>query len=236
MTVRHIAGVRMDFFQIIRSLENLLYEAMTWLIFYPRTLWRTVVRPNAIMAYTVEELRDTTEDRFADLLSPPLFLMLSLLIAHGVEKVIGVGADETAELLGSTGRMIVGSEQNLLLFRSFLFALFPLVAAVGLIRRKGGVLDRNSLKGPFYQQCYFGGTFGLAVSTAGALSRHPLELVRTAGLLLSVVGIVWYLWVQSRWIERELAMGWVRSAGLALWFFVLAAASGTAIGVVILRS
>ena len=226
----------MDFFQIIRSLENLLYEVMTWLIFYPRTLWRTIVRPRAIMAYTVEELQDTSDDRFADLLSPPLFLMLSLLIAHAVEKVLGVGADEAGEVLGATGRMIITSDQNLLLFRSFVFALFPLVAAVGLIRRKSGVLDRNSLKGPFYQQCYFGGTFGLAVSTAGALVRHPFEPMRVAGLILSTAGVLWYLWVQTRWIERELAMGWVRSAGLSMWFFALAAASGSAIGVLILRS
>jgi len=27
----------MDFLRIIRSLEELLYEVMTWLVFYPRT-------------------------------------------------------------------------------------------------------------------------------------------------------------------------------------------------------
>lgn len=226
----------MDFFQIIRSLENLLYEVMTWLIFYPRTLWRTLVRPTAIMAYTAKELGDTTDDRFSDLLSPPLFLMLSLLIAHGVEKTLGVGALAAGEVVGETGRFILASGQNLLLFRSFLFALFPLVAAVGLIRRNGGVLDRNSLKGPFYQQCYFGGTFGLAVSTAGAVLRHPAELMRATGLILLTIGILWYLWVQTRWIERELALGWVRSAGLSLRFFGVAAGSGILLGVAILRS
>jgi len=29
----------LDFIGIIRSLEELLYEVMGWLIFYPRTLW-----------------------------------------------------------------------------------------------------------------------------------------------------------------------------------------------------
>jgi hypothetical protein len=28
----------MDFVKIIRSVEEFLYEAMTWLLFYPRTL------------------------------------------------------------------------------------------------------------------------------------------------------------------------------------------------------
>lgn len=226
----------MNFFQIIRSLEDLLYEVMSWLIFYPRTLWRTVVRPNAIMAYTVEELRDTTEDRFADLLSPPLYLMLSLLIAHGIEKTLGVTAEEATEILGDTGRMIVGSEQNLLLFRSFVFALFPLVASVGLIRRKGVALDRNSMKGPFYQQCYFGGTYGLAASTASAMVRHALEPMKMAGLALALIGSIWYLWVQTRWIERELGLGSAKSIGLSVWFFLLAATSGTLLGALVLRS
>jgi hypothetical protein len=226
----------MNFVQIIRTLEDLLYEVMTWLIFYPRTLWRCVVRPGAIMAYTADELRDTTEGRFADLLSPPLFLMLSLLIAHGAEKALGVGTEETAEVLGETGRMIVASEQNLLLFRSFLFALFPLVATVGLIRRKGGVLDRNTMKDPFYQQCYFGGTYGLAVSTGSAMGRHGEQPVELAGVALLLVGFIWYLWVQSRWIKRELSVGWMKSSALSLWFFALASVSGTALGALVLRS
>ncbi len=226
----------MDFFQIIRSLENLLYEAMTWLIFYPRTLWRCVVKPDGIMAYTVEELRDTTDDRFSDLLSPPLYLMLSLLIAHALEKTLGVGMEEAGEMLGETGRMIVGSEQNLLLFRSFVFALFPLVTSVGLIRRKGIALDRNSLKGPFYQQCYFGGTYGLVASTASAMSRHALEPMQLAGIALALLATLWYLWVQTRWIQRELGVGGAQAAGLSLWFFLLASTSGAVLGLLILRS
>ncbi len=226
----------MNFVQIIQSLEDLLYEVMTWLIFYPLTLWRSIVRPNAIMAYTVEELKDTTEGRFSDLLSPPLFLMISLLIAHGVEKTLGVGTEEASEILGETGRLIIGSEQNLLLYRSFLFALFPLVAAVGLLRRKGVALDRASMKGPFYLQCYFGGTFGLAASSASALARHPETRLQIAGLVLAVVGTLWYLWVQTRWIRRELLLGWGKSAGLSLWFFLLSAVSGSVLGLLLLRS
>lgn len=236
MQPRTTFGGTMNFYQIIRSLEDLLYEVMGWLIFYPRTLWRCVVRPNAIMAYTIEELQDTSEDRYADLLSPPLFLMLSLLIAHGLEKLLGVGLEEAAEVLGETGKMIVSSEQNLLLYRSFLFALFPLVAAVGLIRRKGVALDRNTLKGPFFQQCYFAGAYGLAVSTASALLRHPTQWVAISGAILFGVGSIWYLVIQSRWISRELGYGGLQALGLAFWFYVLAGLAGSGMAVLILRS
>ena len=42
----------MDFLRIIRLLEELLYEVMGWLVFYPRTLWRIVVDPVSMMRYS----------------------------------------------------------------------------------------------------------------------------------------------------------------------------------------
>ena len=35
----------MDFMRILRSLEEFLYEVMTWLVFYPRTMWRALRHP-----------------------------------------------------------------------------------------------------------------------------------------------------------------------------------------------
>ena len=40
----------MEFLKFIRSLEELLYEVMTWMLFYPRTLWRVLRRPLALAA------------------------------------------------------------------------------------------------------------------------------------------------------------------------------------------
>jgi putative ABC transport system permease protein len=44
------------------------------------------------------------------LVSPVIgaFPMLSLLIAHALEKTLGVGLGEAGEILGETGRLIVG--------------------------------------------------------------------------------------------------------------------------------
>ncbi len=41
----------MSFFQILRSVEDFLYEVMTWLVFYPRTLWRVIRHPRTMAAY-----------------------------------------------------------------------------------------------------------------------------------------------------------------------------------------
>jgi hypothetical protein len=225
----------MDFFKIIRSLEELLYETITWLIFYPLTLWRCITRPEALMAYTTEELREEGDGRFSDLMSPPLFLMLSVLIAHGLEMLLRLKPEEADATMGEMGRMIVESEQNLLLYRSFLFALFPLVTAAGILRRKKLPLDRVSMRGPFFQQCYFAAPYGLAVSSASALLRDPRILTDMIGAALFVVGTGWYLWVQSRWVHRELEIGKTQAAGLALWMYLAAAIGGSLLGIAILR-
>lgn len=226
----------MNILQIIQTLEELLYETITWLIFYPRTLWRCVTRPEALMAYTSEELRERPEERFTDLMSPPLFLLLSLLIAHGLERALGLRPDELADAAGAVGRTIVTSEQNLLLFRTFLFALFPLVTAVGVLRRKGLALDREALRGPFFQQCYFAAPFGLAVSSAGSLIRAQQEWLHGPGAALGIVAIGWYLWVQTRWVRRETGLGWVRAAAVSTWLFAGASMAGTLIALLILKA
>jgi len=39
----------MGFFTLLKSLDELLYEVMSWLVFYPVTLWRPLARPQAMM-------------------------------------------------------------------------------------------------------------------------------------------------------------------------------------------
>ena len=46
----------MDILQLVRSLEEFLYEAMTWLLFFPRTLWRAITRPMTLIAEADAEL------------------------------------------------------------------------------------------------------------------------------------------------------------------------------------
>jgi hypothetical protein len=46
----------MDFLKLIQSLDELLYEIMSWLIFYPVTLWRTLTKPLTMMTYSEVEL------------------------------------------------------------------------------------------------------------------------------------------------------------------------------------
>ena len=45
----------MDLIRLLRSLEEFLYELVGWLVFYPRTLWRVLVRPGGVAQYTRRE-------------------------------------------------------------------------------------------------------------------------------------------------------------------------------------
>ena len=39
----------MNFFQFLKSLDKLLYEVASWLVFYPVTMWRSARHPLAMM-------------------------------------------------------------------------------------------------------------------------------------------------------------------------------------------
>ena len=65
----------MDLIRLLRSLEEFLYELVGWLVFYPRTLWRVLVRPGEVARYTRGEFAKDPEHRFADAISPVLMLI-----------------------------------------------------------------------------------------------------------------------------------------------------------------
>jgi hypothetical protein len=194
----------LDFIKVIRSLEELLYEVVTWLVFYPRTMWRILAHPAATTRYSEDEQTDAPAEQYTDTLSPPLLLMLTILIAHGFE--IGMGA-KMPETKTAVARALFGSEQNLLMLRALLFSIFPLVAATTLLGRRQLVLDRTALRGPFFSQCYLTAPFALVISVAGVLVRMATDTTKLAGAALALAGIVWYLGVETGWFRRQLDVG-----------------------------
>ena len=221
----------MDFLRIIRSLEELLYEVMGWLVFYPRTLWRIVVDPVSMMRYSDREQADAPEKQYTDTLSPPLFLMLTLLAAHGFALAMGA---KMPEARNAVARMLLSSEQNLLILRSILFSIFALVAATTLLKRRTRALDRTTLRAPFYTQCYLTAPFALAISLAATLVGMPAPAVQTGGTVLTLAGVIWYVWVETQWFRLELELGPGRAFVLASWSFLKAGIYSVALSTVLL--
>lgn len=218
----------MIFVQLFKQLDELLYEVMSWIVFYPVTLWRTIVRPRAMMHYAGTELADAPEQQYADVLSPPLFLLLSVLIAHGVELAL-VG---DSPVVASRHRLavLVDSDTNLILLRLLCFAIFPLAMAVTMVAAKKEKLDRDTLRRPFYAQCYPTSVYALALSLSATLLQvhwHWAPLV-VVGVWLGA--IIWYLTVETGWFVRRLRIGTLRAFGLALAGFAAGLAGMILVG------
>ncbi|GAB4481526.1 MAG: hypothetical protein OHK0018_12960 [Erythrobacter tepidarius] len=74
----------MDFMKLLKSLEELLYEVMVMLVFFPRTLFLTIRHPQRMMDYADTELGDVQSEQYSDTLSPPLILSLRLMSKLGI--------------------------------------------------------------------------------------------------------------------------------------------------------
>jgi hypothetical protein len=220
----------MDFLRFFRSLEELLYEVMTWLLFYPSTFWRVVSRPFSLAVIEEPGPDEDFEDRFPDLVSPPLFLILSILLAHIFEL-----ATHTAVARYGSGlaRTIMSSDNNLLIFRTLFFSLFPLLMAAGLLRRQGLPVDRKTLRQPFFVQCYFAAPFAVVFSGAMALFRLPNVTVHFAGLALALAAVAWYLGVETGWFRTRLGVGRLRAFGAVMKLFVFGCGLGLLIALVV---
>lgn len=188
---------QMDFIRILRSLEEFLYEVMTWLVFYPRTLLRSAARPIEILEYSRAELRKPEEEQFQDTLSAPLFLMLSLVISHAIE--LALGSHPFAD--GTHGAKLFGSYQNLVLLRSLMFATFPLMFALQQVKDAKQPLTRRSLRGPFFGECYPASVFCLVFGVGGTLVQtYPQRAA--IGWALMAAATLWYAILQILWLKR----------------------------------
>ena len=211
----------MDFMKLLRSFEEFLFEAASWLVFYPLTLWRVLVRPLETMAYSDAEQADDETGRYDDSLTPPLFLLVTVVLMSGIAMAAHVPRPPGT---GSLQHAIFDSPQNAALFRALIFSLIPLLAAVVLLRRQGVRLSRESLRPPFYAQCYLAGPTAVFLNGGGVIfQRHDISNVYGLGLML--VGLAWFLTAQTRWFASRLGIGPLKAAGLAVWALVLALVS-----------
>jgi hypothetical protein len=204
----------MDFMKWISSLDELLYEVMSWLLFFPLTLWRTLTRPLAMMDYSGRQLALPENEQFSATLSPPLFLALALLVAHGVSAALGQTDAIVADRTGLAA--MINDDASALVLRLVIFAAFPLLAAARLVRRLRVPLDRVSLREPFYAQCYPIALFALGFSVGVTLLSVGSPSLRVGGTMLICAAFLYYAAVETRWFAAKLGVGVVRAFGAML--------------------
>lgn len=194
------------FLTILRSVEELLYEVMSWLLFYPRTLFMTLVHPLKTMRYSDAEQRDKPDKQYLETLSPPMFLVLSILLAHGLEMLFGFGVEEHRD---SLSRLVTANDQNLLIFRALMFSLHPLVFAWAWLKLSGRRIDRDTLRPPFFAQCYLSGATSILVSLGSMGVQDPRLWTTILGIVVVTAATVWYVAIQRRWLMSVEGMsGW----------------------------
>lgn len=169
---------------LLRSAELLLYEVVSWLVFYPMTLWRCIIRPISMIAYAEQEMTRPPEDQFAEALSPPIFLFLTLMIAHMIQRGI---FHNQAVFEG-----VLADQRNLLILRAVAFSLFPLLLGIQHLRLSGQVLSRKTLRPMFYAQCYVTVPFVLMLDLSMMLGNSTVEWAKPGAATVFLSGLGWY--------------------------------------------
>lgn len=210
----------MNFFQFLKSLDDLLYEVVSWLVFYPVTLWRTARHPMAMTDYASSELRKAPERQYDEALSPPILLLLTVILAHGIELALIGDSKLIEETNGIAG--LINDDTSLILLRIVAFATFPLIFAVQTLRKQHVKLGRRQLEPAFFSQCYINAPFALLISLAATFSQVPQPWARGLALILFVPGLLGYLAVQTAWFRKALNVGLGRASMNALSAYLLA--------------
>ena len=217
----------MDLIRLLRSLEEFLYELVGWLVFYPRTLWRVLVRPGEVARYTRRESAKDPEHRFADAISPVLMLILSVVLAHALEMAMRT---VPLSLSGPLGKLLFSSEQGLLLTRSAVFCILALGAALSTLWRQRLPINRDTLREPFSIQAFLACPFVLLLAVSQAVGASGTAEAGGWGAAIGVVAVVWYLWARTRTFVALNDVGYLPAAGFVLASFLVTSALVLALG------
>jgi len=217
----------LDLMKVLKSLEELLYELVSWLVFYPVTMWRSLTSPRDMMRYADVELADKLENQYDDTLSPPLFLLITLLISHGLSTAFP-SISNPSEL-----PKVLSSGTNLLIARGVVYGIYPLSMAVMLLRMKSVRITRASLRPPFYSQCYVAAPFAFVMGLGFDFLLMPDQRGDNVGLLVMALAVLWYGQVQVRWFRHDAMQGAAKSTVAFAMAFLIATVAAAAVTLLI---
>ena len=200
----------MDAFKIANGIEELIYDVMLWIIFYPYTLARVVLRPLGMMHYVRDEIGRPVEEQFANSISPPLFLFLSILLGWlivPIDPELAKRIDAESVAMSPTLKLATESLTNLIVYRVAVFCSFPLLGALIFEWRTPGGITRETFRAPVYQQCYITAPMALLVSSAltelALVGNRQDELARAAiWLLIGLASMGWAVTAQYRFFRH----------------------------------
>src|SRR5262249_39787188 len=125
----------------------------------------------------------------------------------------------------------INDDTTLIIFRIVAFALFPVIMATIETRLMNEPVTRRTLQQPFYAQCFLAGPFALALSLASTGIRISNSWLETGSILLVYAATVFYVWAETKWLERSTPAGQGKAlassvAGVVFCMLILAALAG----------
>jgi hypothetical protein len=220
--------------KVLQSIEELIFQIATWIVLLPKTFLRVLKRPQWAAEYVSEELHKDAAERFSSQMSPVLFWVLIGLVPHML----------TIDLLGSMSESRIAREREWIRFltssweaRLLVISVFalsgPLAFSTAIARDRKESVSRDSLRSPFYAQCYaFAPAYLFLVPAVTFTLRYDQDVpggVVGVGYAASwLAAAIWILFSETKILSVELHTArsaafraTLRYLGRTLWFLLL---------------
>lgn len=197
----------MDFVNIVKSLEELFYEFMFWLMMFPKTLIQTIWKPGQMVRYISEEWNKEAQDRYKNSITPFIFwLISSALFISSFDSAAGTS-------------LITG--QSMLLVFAMILAFPPIVFTLVMLRAKATTIEYGNFRRPFHIQLTVFGVFQTMAAiflfmTNYAVSDEATTIFFLFYLLLFVAIPVWLFFAETVVMQEEIGSKWLTAAGWTL--------------------
>ena len=140
----------MDFAKLFQSIEGAVFEVMVWILFLPRTLFRSMFRPRWAIEYLNEEWKKDADERFDDYLSPVLlWLMVAVIPTSSILTLADPQfLQEMEDLLPKV------TDPQRLFIATLYSMIIPFMYLVYLEWLNKRPVKKSTLRRSFYMHCY----------------------------------------------------------------------------------
>jgi len=172
------------------------------------------------MRYALDELEKDEDEQFLETLRPPIFLLLTVIIAHVAE--LAMVGDSTVIASRAGAANLIDDDRGLVILRIVAFALFPVVMAAveAMVARQ--TINRDTLRAPFNAQCFLAAPFVLVLNFASIVVRYP-QWADIIAIVSTALASIAYVWAEALWMKRSTDAGWSRALSGALAGFLICA-------------
>jgi hypothetical protein len=208
---------RLDAIGLLKSIDEVVFEIISWMFLWPKTLVHVIRHPGGISAYVDDELTKQSDDRFDNMMSPALFFALSIAPAFIFREFLGLEG-KTALLVKPIENLISQLTQHTFTpeetfsVTAICYAACPFAFSILTAAAAREELSRSCIRAHFFKQCY-------CVTPLLLPTSFGWNLFLSAGILprLCVIAAwMWWFYAESRLLSVEVGWSYARSFALTI--------------------